>query len=79
VAFVKEFAHALRKSVKLQPTQVVCRYAVAEVAHGQKVMQLDTHGSDHREIPGKVSQTLQLDEARARALWEILGREFGFR
>jgi len=40
---------------------------------------LDTHGSNDREIPGKVSQTLQFDETSARALWEILGREFGFK
>ena len=78
MAFVKDLIPADRKSLKIQPTQVVCRYSVDEVTPGRKIIQLDTHGSDRREIPGKVSQTLQLDEARARRLWEILRAEFGF-
>jgi hypothetical protein len=47
-------------------------------ASGAKLLQIDTYGSDVRQMPGKVSQTLQFDEARARQLWEVLGREFGF-
>jgi len=78
MAFVKELLHSDHRPLRIQPTQVVCRFSVDEIAAGQRVIQLDTHGSDQREIPGKVSQTLQLDEARARHLWEILGREFGF-
>jgi len=79
MALVKGFAPAQRKTLRLQPTRVICRYAVDELPGGGKLLQLDTHGSDEREIPGKVSQTLQLNEQAALVLWEILGREFGFK
>jgi len=79
MAFIKEFQRSERASLRVQPTQVVCRFAVDEVSPGRRVLQLDTHGSDQREIAGKVSQTLQLDEQRARQLWELIGREFNFR
>ncbi|MBC7669283.1 MAG: hypothetical protein H7236_12735 [Gemmatimonadaceae bacterium] len=47
---------------------------------GQKrVLQIDTLGSQQREIPGKVSQTIQLSEDSARELWLILGKEFAFK
>lgn len=78
MAFVKEFARSGSASVRVQPTQVICRYRTGD-ASGTRILQLDTHGSEQRELPGKVSQTLQLDEARARQLWELLGREFGFK
>jgi hypothetical protein len=45
---------------------------------GKKVLQLNTYGSDEREIQGKLSQTLQFDENTARALHFILEQEFGF-
>lgn len=79
MAFVKEFVRGASESVRVQPTNVICRYKVGSLMGGSKIMQLDTHGSEERELPGKVSQTLQLDEARARQLWELLGSEFGFK
>lgn len=78
MAFVKGFVRAASETLRIQPTTVICRYKVGRVAEGAKVLQLDTHGSEIRELPGKVSQTLQLDEARARELWELLGTEFRF-
>ncbi|MGD9980657.1 MAG: methionyl-tRNA formyltransferase [Hyphomonadaceae bacterium] len=42
----------------------------------RKFVQIDTHGRPTREMPGKKSQTIQLDEAGARALVDILQREF---
>jgi len=42
----------------------------------RKYVQIDTHGRATREIPGKKSQTIQLDEASARKLVEILSKEF---
>jgi hypothetical protein len=41
-------------------------------------LQIDTYGSSDREIPGKKSQSLQLDERGAAALFQIIRREFGF-
>ncbi len=78
MAFVNAFVLAGRKTLSRHPTQVTCRYAVDITAGEAKLVQLDTYGSSVREIPGKVSQTLHLDEKAARKLWEILGREFKF-
>jgi hypothetical protein len=39
-------------------------------------IQIDTYGREDREIPGKKSQTIQLDREGALALFAILKREF---
>ena len=41
-------------------------------------LQIDTYGRDTRDMPGKKSQSLQLDQEGAKALYEILKTEFGF-
>lgn len=41
-----------------------------------KVLQIDTYGSETREMPGKKSQTLQFDREGAEKLYKILKREF---
>ena len=46
-------------------------------SHGSTYLQLDTYGSDTRETPGKVSQTIQLDAERAAELVSIINRVFG--
>ena len=56
---------------------IEAKYSVFE-CDGLKLIQIDTFGSDEREIPGKVSQTIQLDASSASALYGILKREFGF-
>jgi hypothetical protein len=43
---------------------------------GGCLLQLDTYGSDERQIPGKVSQSLQFDEHAAQELFSILRRAF---
>ena len=64
---------------KLHPTEVVCTYHVGLADNGKKLFQLDTSASDERQLQGKISQTLQLDEKASRDLWEILGKEFNFK
>ena len=59
------------------PTEVEGRYLVQEV-DGRKVLQLNTYGSPDRDMPGKLSQTLQFDENAARQLHALLEREFNF-
>jgi hypothetical protein len=44
---------------------------------GRVLLQIDTYGRDTREIPGKKSQTIQLDREGATALSKILRDEFG--
>ena len=45
-------------------------------ASGDKYLQIDTYGSDAREIPGKKSQSIQLNKESAAELVGILRREF---
>jgi hypothetical protein len=37
---------------------------------------LETYGSNSRAIPGKVSQSIELDEAGAAELMSIIGQAF---
>ncbi len=46
---------------------------------GRKLMQINTVGRPTRELPGKVSQSLQFDEASARELFEAFRDHFGFK
>jgi hypothetical protein len=41
-------------------------------------IQIDTYGTSERQIPGKKSQSIQLGEAGASALYQILKKEFRF-
>jgi hypothetical protein len=52
-------------------TEVECGYKVATV-NGKKMLHLETYGSAEREIPGKVSQSIQLDEGAARELAKLI-------
>ena len=58
-------------------TGLVCRYMIGQV-NGQRVLQLNSYGSEGRQNPGSVSQTLQFDERSARQLFDVLREEFGF-
>lgn len=55
--------------------QVVCGYRATDIG-GRRILQLETYGSENRQIPGKISQSLQLDEAAAGELKRILDRAF---
>lgn len=78
MAFVKSIVRDDRELRSLHPTQVTCKYLVAE-CDGARILQLNTYGSSEREIPDKLSQTLQFDEQSARQLWALLSSEFGFK
>ena len=56
--------------------EVDCTYLIFE-EQGETYLQLDTHGSSGRSIPGKVSQSLQLNEVGAQALRQLLRQAFG--
>jgi hypothetical protein len=75
MARITAFSRGNRASLKHQPTEVVCLFSSANVG-GKRIVQLDTLGSKDRENPGKQSQTLQIDEARAVELIAILKSEF---
>jgi hypothetical protein len=75
MALIERFVERPRDVGKIHPTRTVCLYSVLNV-NGTPVLQLDTHGSDDREMPEKVSQTLQLDEHGAATLLEIICAAF---
>jgi hypothetical protein len=60
----------------IHQTSVEFLYLVGE-RDGKKVIQLNTYGSEDREIPNKLSQTIQFDRAAAEMLVDVLRREFG--
>ncbi len=43
---------------------------------GEKLIQIDTFGRSSREIPGKISQSLRLDETAFRKLIELGKKHF---
>ena len=75
MARIVSFAPGGRQTLRMQPTEVICRYSAAIVGT-VKIVQLDTAGSKDREFPNKVSQSLQLDAAQAATLIAILRAEF---
>lgn len=46
--------------------------------YGKRYVQIDTYGRSDREVPGKISQSIQLDEEAARFLYELLKSEYNF-
>ncbi|MBB4020902.1 MULTISPECIES: hypothetical protein [Actibacterium] len=77
MAFVRSIERDDKEVRSAHPTQLVCKYMVGE-RDGMKVLQLNSYGSDDRDMPGKLSQTLQFSEESARQLYQILHAEFGF-
>jgi hypothetical protein len=57
--------------------EVDATYTVFE-NDGRVLLQIDSYGRENRQIPGKKSQSLQLDKAGAAALFAILKHEFLF-
>ena len=59
------------------PTALVCRHLVGHDGGG-RVLQLNSYGSEGRDYPDKLSQTLQFDENSAKQLYDVLKEQFGF-
>ena len=73
---------ALIRSFEFRPdrrvgfrSEVDCGYSVGEVA-GRRILHLETYGSSERAIPGKVSQSIELDHAAAEELVAIIKQTF---
>lgn len=47
-------------------------------SYGKHYVQIDTYGRSDREIPGKISQSIQLDEESAKYIFDLLKSEFDF-
>lgn len=64
------------QSVNAHPTEVDCFYQAVVDRDGNKLLHLTTFGSDERRSNPKSSQSIQLDEARARELIRVIQRTF---
>lgn len=74
MALIKNFIARPEASVSFR-TEVDCGYKVESL--GDKTfLHLETYGSRARAIPGKVSQSLELDERGARELIRIIEDAF---
>ena len=74
MALIREFTRIHKESNRVHDT-VECGWTLFE-SNGETFVQLDPYGSSGREVPGKVSQSVQLDEAGAAALIRILQQAF---
>ena len=46
--------------------------------YGEKYVQIDTYGKSDRDMPGKISQSVQIDKETAKFLVDLLNKEFDF-
>lgn len=46
--------------------------------NGEHYVQVDTYGKNDRDLPGKISQSFQLDSESARFIYDLLKAEFDF-
>ena len=75
MALVEKIAHAPLERPRVHGP-VDCTYTAFTETDGRRYVQLDTYGSDVRQIKGKKSQTIQLTEEAARELVRLLKTEF---
>ena len=65
----------LEKDRNTVHNKVEATYTVFDM-HGEKYFQIDSYGSINREMPGKISQSIQLDKETAEYLVNLIIREF---
>jgi hypothetical protein len=74
MALITEF-NELQKERNQVHSVVECGYSIFDV-DGTRYLQLDTFGSTERQIPGKTSQSIQLNERSAAQLKALIERAF---
>ncbi len=56
--------------------ETTCRYTSFIGKDGRRYFQLDTYGSQDRDMPEKISQSIQFNEETARVLIDTIKKEF---
>jgi hypothetical protein len=74
MALVRDFVHVNKGENRIHG-EVECGY-LSFTSSGRTYLQLDTYGSKDRKIPGKVSQSIQLDADGAGELLALIRRTF---
>jgi hypothetical protein len=77
MALIKSFEHKSMDRNSIHDA-IDATYTTFE-RDGRRFLQIDSYGRAAREMPGKKSQSIQLDEKSARELFDILRDAFGFR
>ncbi len=77
MALIKSFEHKSMDRSSIHDA-IDASYTTFE-RDGRKFIQIDSYGRAEREMPGKKSQSIQLDEKSARELFDIPRDTFGFR
>ena len=75
MALISSF-EAVQKARPRAHMPVKCGYCSFIGPGDQRLLLLETYGSEDREFPDKVSQSIQLDKDGAKALMEIIRQEF---
>ena len=74
VALIGEFTELKKERASVHGS-VECGYTIFE-DRGVRYLQLDTFGSAERQIPGKTSQSIQLNAQAAAQLAELIAKAF---
>jgi hypothetical protein len=74
MALIRRFVEKPHGSITWR-SEVDCGFTIGH-RDDRRVLHLETYGSGSRQIPGKVSQSLEIDEAGARELIRVLRRAF---
>ena len=77
VARIEDFERGEMQRMQLHDV-VEAKYYIQE-KDGRKLFQITTFGRESRDLPGKMSQTIQLDSKAAQKLFDILKIEFGLK
>lgn len=75
MAFITDFFASHSGPSARNHSTCSCGWKVSQ-RDGERVLQLDTYGSDHRQDQGTVSQSIQFDEAGARDLMSVIRQVF---
>ncbi len=76
MALIRKFEHKSMERNSIHK-EIGATYSIFE-RDDRVFVQIDTYGTDDRSIPGKKSQTIQVDETGAHRLVDILRRAFRF-
>jgi hypothetical protein len=76
MALVRKFKSATAERHSVHP-EVECTYISFVSGNGGKYLQINTYGSDTREVKDRPSQMVQFDAEGAERLVKIIKAEFG--
>lgn len=75
MALIKSFEEVEKQYPEIH-RPVKCGYCSFIGSDDRRYLLLETYGTEDRQMPEKISQSIQLDEEGARQLMDIIRREF---